>query len=143
MSKKEDEILMIYQVTVDDIRYSKTQQWLILFYSLLLIAGVFSLISTIYGSFSCILITHKIFFTVILALIPIIAGLIYYNYICDQNKYRKRIRKVRNTFEEESKNILGELPKKYGKSSYFLKLHILFGLIVFLASIIIITLLWL
>ena len=110
--KKDEELRLLYRLTVDDIRYAKRLQWNLVYYCLLLLGGILGIYKYISSSLEVSLVTK-----IILLVFSILVSLLGSIYIGDaQNslvKYRERLIGIRSYFSTEVEKILGPPPKSY------------------------------
>lgn len=122
---------MLYQITADDLRYTRRQQWAITYYILLLIAAVIAFHDILFhpGPF-------EKFVLVILAFFLAVAGTLYL--ITLQRKlsaYRNRLKVLLDYFSEVPREMLLEsLPDYTNPPYYLLSLVLPFILVMFVAA---------
>jgi hypothetical protein len=115
--RREQELRMLYPVTIEDIRHLKRQQWSITYYGLLLdgaIVGFYKLLSTSL-TVTC---KEKAF----LLVAAFVVFLICVGYLIEHQYrltvYRKRLKEIRDTFTEKTKEIL-PVSEHYTSFGYF------------------------
>jgi hypothetical protein len=124
---------MLYPITIEDIRHLKRQQWSITYYGLLLdaaIIGFYKLLNT-----SLVVTCREKAFLLVAALIVFgicVGYLIEHQYRLTD--YRKRLKGIRNTFTDETKEIL-PLSEDYTSFGYFFGIVIPFIIVLILGVI--------
>jgi hypothetical protein len=126
----DEDLWNLYKIIIDDIRFSKQQQWKIFYYGLVLHGSIigFSQIIKLTCIKACLLTIFSL-----LGCILCIYYINHYNY--DMRTYRKRLSKVQNDFSKYTKGIFGELPKNYTELSYNLPILIPVYMILFIGFI--------
>jgi uncharacterized membrane protein len=123
-SAKLSDWLSYHRLLVDDIKYAKSQQWSLTYYTLLLLATVVGLSKTL-GSGPEVKI---ILFLV--ALIIAVAGTHFLRkFQKDLTRYRQNISKVREKFPKDLKKIADYVPAEGDPTYYADFLHLLIGAI--------------
>ena len=135
-SNKGEELRLLYQDIIDNIRYSKQQQWNTVYLTLVAIGAILALVLGLYSKpflYECLLLWLSI-------ICYIIAGLgIYFivNYQIDIAKYRYQKEEIIKTFSLKAQAIAqGPKLKEYFKWEFFGKdvvFVFLFCLLIFVA----------
>jgi len=114
-----EELRLLYQNTMEEIRFIKRQQWAITNYGLLLLATVaaFYELITDSGSISCG--KKSILFAISIGIA--VLGTIYQCKFQSSLKYfRNRENKIREKFTKAFRDMIGENPSEYASFSYYL-----------------------
>ena len=158
-SKEEEEYRMYFQVLIDDIRYSKKQQWNTIYLTLIAIGAIlgvfFAVVSKENFLFQClpiVKITPRWFLTVICIFIAGLGIMYIGRYYRDIGRYRYKTRCIlREKFCEYTKNIADEDEKPDAKKDpkwykqqrrEFWLFFILFSILIGLATLLVICVVW-
>lgn len=97
--KKNEEMRMIYQIFIDDIRHIKNQQWQVTYYGLLIQAAIVGF----YEIFNEI--EAKLVLSIISGFISLLGVVFLVIYQINMGRYRKKKREIRETFNKEVQKI--------------------------------------
>ena len=123
-----EELRMLYQITIDDIRYAKRQQWAITYYGLLLITGILGFYKLIQSSKTNIACFEKGILFALAVLIALMGTWILCTFQKSLCEYRERLVRIINkkeNFSKKFKDALGDISRDYTSFYYY------FGSIVF------------
>jgi hypothetical protein len=123
-SPKLSDWLSYHRLLVDDIKYAKSQQWLLAYYILLLLAAVIGL-SKALGTKPEV--TIVLFIT---SLVLAVSGTCFLTkFQQDLNRYRKNIKRVREKFPDDLQDIAKYEPAEGDPGYYATFLYLLIGVI--------------
>jgi hypothetical protein len=104
MSKKDEELRLLYKISIDDIRYSKQQQWNTIYLTLLAIAATISLFLVLKNGLF-ISDSLKIFLISICIFIALVGIIFIAIYQSSMAKYRCKKNKLERNFSDEIKKL--------------------------------------
>jgi len=134
-SKEDEELRLLYQTRIDDIRYSKQQQWNTVYLALIAIGGILALLLGL--PLQQVLSQKLTIFLTAICIIVCLAGIGFIGvYQYSIARYRFVIEQITQTFTSKTKEVYGKEPKSCELLKRFFAKDLLLFLLVFWVTII-------